>query len=80
MKFTTTVTIETATLEQAGIVLNERLAHEDDYGFDYSLDFDPPSIVPEESERDALAREARQEALLDAGPILAEYRRQKGEL
>jgi len=33
----------------------------------------------EELEREALAREARQEALLDAGPILAEYRRAKGE-
>lgn len=32
-----------------------------------------------EAEREALRREARQEALLDAGPILAEYRRAKGE-
>ena len=32
-----------------------------------------------ESEADALRHEARQEALLDAGPILSEYRSLKGE-
>lgn len=32
-----------------------------------------------DAETAALAREARQEALLDVGPILAEYRRAKGE-
>lgn len=32
-----------------------------------------------QEERNALRREARQEALLDAGPILAEHRRAKGE-
>lgn len=31
------------------------------------------------AEREALAREERQAAMLDAGPILAEYRRAKGE-
>lgn len=33
-----------------------------------------------EAEREALRREAHDEAMLDAGPILADYRRQKGEL
>lgn len=32
-----------------------------------------------ETEREALAREERQAAMLDAGPILAEHRRSKGE-
>jgi hypothetical protein len=37
-------------------------------------------IIDRREEREALSREARQEALLDAGPILAEYRHLKGEM
>lgn len=40
---------------------------------------DGPAERERLAEREALRREARQEALLDAGPILAEHRREQGE-
>ncbi|MBG6106594.1 hypothetical protein [Frigoribacterium sp. CG_9.8] len=35
--FTSIVTIRCESLEQAEVVLAERLAHDEDYGFDYSV-------------------------------------------
>lgn len=38
-RFTTTVTIEAVTAAQAHRVLGERLLHDEDYGFDYSINY-----------------------------------------
>lgn len=38
------------------------------------------SPVERKAEREALAREQRQESLLDASDILADHRRERGEL
>lgn len=49
MKYRATITIETDSLESAATVLIERLSHDEDYGFEYSiLGWTPP--VPEETQ------------------------------
>ena len=35
------VTVTADTEEQAAQVMSERLYHDEDYGFDYSVDFEP---------------------------------------
>lgn len=41
MIYTTTVSINCETAEQANQVLAERLGHDEDYGFDYTVDYKP---------------------------------------
>lgn len=47
MEFVFTVTVETGTSEQAVEVMRERLGYDEDYGFDYSIDWTAEEVVNE---------------------------------
>jgi hypothetical protein len=50
-RYNTIVTVTTDTIDNAEIVLNERIHYDEDYGFPYEIDYDVYDLQPEKYTR-----------------------------